>query len=239
MVFWFVVAAVAMISSASDFDLDSIPDKIDLDDDNDGWSDEEDAFPNYSGEWMDADGDGYGDNSDIFPNDASEWLDADGDGIGNNEERRQFIKYMALSIVMFGLFVIIIKFKVSLLVILNDTISFLNPKDTVRNFETINETHTNANFGSVKDQIANLITWEKTLGLNAFGTPTDLELEILYPYMRESHANISIKQKADQIVSFSGTDLGKYLLEAFSVKDSISDNMDKVPHEGIRLEDLF
>ncbi len=54
--------------------------------DMDGVSDEDDAFPYDSTEWLDTDGDGYGDNSDVFPNDATEWLDTDSDGIGNNAD---------------------------------------------------------------------------------------------------------------------------------------------------------
>ena len=37
----------------------------DFDDDNDGFLDEIDAFPNDSNEWLDTDGDGIGNNADI------------------------------------------------------------------------------------------------------------------------------------------------------------------------------
>lgn len=57
------------------------------DDDGDGFSNVEDAFPNDASEWLDDDGDGYGNNGDIFPNDASEWADNDGDGYGDNIDR--------------------------------------------------------------------------------------------------------------------------------------------------------
>jgi len=83
----------------------------DTDDDNDGWSDEDeiacgyntlsnsstptdtdgdtvcddlDVFPNNPDEWDDTDGDGVGDNGDDFPDDANETTDTDGDGIGDN-----------------------------------------------------------------------------------------------------------------------------------------------------------
>ncbi len=47
-----------------DTDLDGIPDNQDPDDDNDGFIDEEDAFPKDETEWRDTDGDGIGDNED-------------------------------------------------------------------------------------------------------------------------------------------------------------------------------
>lgn len=56
------------------------------DDDNDGYSNSGDTFPNNTNEWLDSDGDGVGDNSDIFPEDVSEWLDSDGDGVGENKD---------------------------------------------------------------------------------------------------------------------------------------------------------
>ena len=85
----------------------------DTDDDNDGWSDEEelacgddpqnandipqdtdldgycdnvDAYPLDPSEWQDSDGDGVGDNSDAFPYDANETTDTDGDGMGDNSD---------------------------------------------------------------------------------------------------------------------------------------------------------
>lgn len=54
--------------------------------DGDGFADNNDAFPNDPGEWLDSDGDGIGDNADVFPSDSSEWADTDGDGIGNNSD---------------------------------------------------------------------------------------------------------------------------------------------------------
>lgn len=56
------------------------------DTDNDGIIDDEDAFPEDSGEYLDTDGDGVGDNTDWFPEDSTEWADSDGDGIGDNAD---------------------------------------------------------------------------------------------------------------------------------------------------------
>lgn len=61
------------------------------DPDGDGYSGEDDAFPNEPTQWSDADDDGYGDNpfgfdADQFPEDHSEWIDTDGDGYGNNKD---------------------------------------------------------------------------------------------------------------------------------------------------------
>jgi Ca2+-binding EF-hand superfamily protein len=57
-----------------------------VDYDNDGVNNEDDAFPYDPSESMDTDGDGWGDNSDVFPEDGTEWLDTDGDGIGDNAD---------------------------------------------------------------------------------------------------------------------------------------------------------
>jgi Ca2+-binding EF-hand superfamily protein len=57
-----------------------------MDYDNDGVDNEDDAFPYDPSETMDTDGDGWGDNADAFPNDATEWLDTDGDGVGDNAD---------------------------------------------------------------------------------------------------------------------------------------------------------
>ena len=56
------------------------------DDDDDGYSNAGDAFPNDSSEYFDTDSDGVGDNSDAFPNDANETADMDGDGVGDNRD---------------------------------------------------------------------------------------------------------------------------------------------------------
>ena len=65
----------------STIDRDGCPDE-----DGDGYSDENDAFPTNPSEWFDTDFDGVGDNSDVFPNDTSEWMDSDGDGVGDNSD---------------------------------------------------------------------------------------------------------------------------------------------------------
>ncbi|HEY9032814.1 MAG TPA: GLUG motif-containing protein, partial [Pseudomonadales bacterium] len=80
----------------------------DIDRDNDGVNNLDDAFPDNGNEWLDSDGDGTGDNSDEYPNDpalggdrdgdgvddnvdafpddGSEWADSDGDGVGDNAD---------------------------------------------------------------------------------------------------------------------------------------------------------
>ena len=68
--------------------------------DNDGYLNNEDAFPDDPNEWLDTDGDGIGDNADddndndgyhdgvdAFPLNPREWLDTDNDGTGNNADR--------------------------------------------------------------------------------------------------------------------------------------------------------
>ena len=70
-----------------------------VDSDGDGYSDDQDAFPNDPTEWLDTDSDGVGNNadtdddgdgvpdgSDDFRLDASETTDTDGDGIGDNAD---------------------------------------------------------------------------------------------------------------------------------------------------------
>lgn len=59
---------------------------IDIDSDDDGTPDSEDAFPNDPDEDTDTDGDGVGDNADAFPEDPDETTDTDGDGIGDNSD---------------------------------------------------------------------------------------------------------------------------------------------------------
>ena len=71
----------------------------DIDDDNDGYNDTEDAFPLDLNEWIDTDGDGIGNNADpdddgdscadvidVFPLDPAECYDYDLDGIGDNAD---------------------------------------------------------------------------------------------------------------------------------------------------------
>jgi len=86
-------------STPADWDGDHICDISDADDDNDGYDDVNDAFPNDPSEVNDNDGDGTGDNADsdddndgitdgldAFPNDATETADNDGDGTGDNAD---------------------------------------------------------------------------------------------------------------------------------------------------------
>ena len=82
---------------SEDFDGDGIANASDLDDDNDGVFDANDAFPLNGAESLDSDGDGIGDNQDLdddndlildvddnFPLDPNESLDLDLDGLGNS-----------------------------------------------------------------------------------------------------------------------------------------------------------
>ena len=64
----------------------------DIDDDNDGFSDQIDDCPLEFGTsslgsiigCSDYDGDGYSDSTDVFPTDGTQWIDTDGDGYGDN-----------------------------------------------------------------------------------------------------------------------------------------------------------
>lgn len=71
-------------------DLDTDGDRIgntkDLDDDNDGLSDEEEAILGTNPLNPDTDGDKAQDNIDPFPLDPTEWQDSDKDGIGDNAD---------------------------------------------------------------------------------------------------------------------------------------------------------
>ena len=71
-----------------------------VDSDNDGWSDDADAFPYEVTQFSDRDLDGYGDNQsigaaliDLFPSDTTQWNDSDGDGYGDNEFGNQADKF--------------------------------------------------------------------------------------------------------------------------------------------------
>ena len=71
-----------------------------LDSDNDGWSDDADAFPYEVTQFSDRDLDGYGDNQsvgaalvDLFPSDTTQWNDSDSDGYGDNEFGNQADKF--------------------------------------------------------------------------------------------------------------------------------------------------
>ena len=82
-----------------DTDNDGLGNATDLDDDNDGTPDAEDAFPLDETETLDTDSDGIGNNADTdddndgvpdsqddLPLDATESVDTDGDGVGNNAD---------------------------------------------------------------------------------------------------------------------------------------------------------
>jgi len=82
-----------------DIDNDGVINNQDLDNDNDGYLDINDAFPLDAQEWSDNDFDDIGDNADTdddndgfldsedaFPLDKTEWLDTDLDGLGNNAD---------------------------------------------------------------------------------------------------------------------------------------------------------
>ncbi len=66
-----------------DADEDGIDNVLEYDDDNDGYADYEDSFPEDASEWKDSDGDGIADTFDIFPNDRQRQFDTDGDGIAD------------------------------------------------------------------------------------------------------------------------------------------------------------
>lgn len=74
-------------NGAPDIDHDGIPNDIDIDDDNDGVPDAEDAFPLESEEWEDKDGDLIGDNLDA---------DIDADGIGDDTNQNGIPDYEEL-----------------------------------------------------------------------------------------------------------------------------------------------
>ena len=90
---------ISFVSAVRDLDGDGVPDSNDPDTDNDGFNDDEDAFPRDASEWLDTDGDNIGNNidtdddgdgvadgSDAFPLDATETLDTDADGVGDNSD---------------------------------------------------------------------------------------------------------------------------------------------------------
>ena len=79
----------------NDVDRDGCEDaNEDLDDDNDGFTDEIDSCPSVAGSsslgselgCTDYDLDGYSDSIDVFPVESTQWLDSDGDGYGDNSE---------------------------------------------------------------------------------------------------------------------------------------------------------
>ena len=71
-------------SDQEDADGNGEGDACDIDIDGDGRLNDEDAFPEVSGEWLDSDGDGVGDNSDNCPAVANaEQADSDNDSVGD------------------------------------------------------------------------------------------------------------------------------------------------------------
>ena len=85
---------ISFVSAARDLDGDGVPDSNDPDKDNDGFDNDDDAFPRDSSEWLDNDGDNVGNNtdtdddgdgvvdsSDEYPLDPRNFTDTDGDGV--------------------------------------------------------------------------------------------------------------------------------------------------------------
>lgn len=77
---------VDLSSTVDDFDGDGIVNALDLDNDNDGLTDEDEYDLGTSPVNSDTDDDGVDDFNDAFPTDNFEWADTDGDGIGDNSE---------------------------------------------------------------------------------------------------------------------------------------------------------
>jgi hypothetical protein len=74
-------------NSTNDNDGDGCNDSYeDLDDDNDGISDETEVDTGSNPLDPDSDADGYQDGEDAFPTDSTEWNDSDGDGFGDNSD---------------------------------------------------------------------------------------------------------------------------------------------------------
>ena len=87
---------IGSVTNSRDIDGDGVPNANDPDKDNDGFKNEEDAFPSDDTEWSDSDGDGVGNNADDdddgdglldivdeFPSDPNNVLDDDNDGVAN------------------------------------------------------------------------------------------------------------------------------------------------------------
>ena len=98
--------------------LDGVGDNADLDDDNDGWTDSDEAVcgtdprdslvlpDDFDSDMIcdvvddDDDNDGFTDDNDVFPMNAAEWLDTDLDSLGNgfdnktkyDDQQKAFIK---------------------------------------------------------------------------------------------------------------------------------------------------
>ncbi len=104
---------ISFVSSARDQDGDGVPDANDPDKDNDGFDNDDDAFPLDASEWLDTDGDGIGNNTDTdddgdgvadaqdqYPTDPNNVLDNDNDGVvnlfdifPNNENSTKAVKF--------------------------------------------------------------------------------------------------------------------------------------------------
>jgi hypothetical protein len=69
---------IGFTPSLRDFDGDGVPDANDPDKDNDGFDNDDDAFPLDASEWLDTDGDGIGNNTDT---------DDDGDGLADDQDQ--------------------------------------------------------------------------------------------------------------------------------------------------------
>ena len=79
-------ATRSTVSEISQYITDHMPGSNVVDSDNDGVSDDNDAFPNDPSETLDSDNDGVGNNADAFPNDPTETLDENNNGIGDNAD---------------------------------------------------------------------------------------------------------------------------------------------------------
>ena len=77
---------IELFQMVGDADGDGVGNILDSDDDSDGITDFEDAFPHDPNEWADSDNDRVGDNTDAFPDDWREQLDTDFDGIGDKAD---------------------------------------------------------------------------------------------------------------------------------------------------------
>ena len=69
-----------------DYDQDGEGNNADIDDDGDGVNDVQEMILGTNPLDNDSDDDGYLDNNDAFPMDPTEWTDEDGDGVGDNSD---------------------------------------------------------------------------------------------------------------------------------------------------------
>ncbi len=112
-----VTISVANYEEIKDLDGDGIPDIRDPDIDNDGYLNENDAFPEDDREWLDTDGDGIGNNID---------LDDDGDEIPDDDDaypldssrwKKERKNQLAMLIMPLGIVIIVIIIIIALLLI--------------------------------------------------------------------------------------------------------------------------